>query len=803
MSTRELCLELMRLDNEEDVIDLLRREGYWDNLNFWRDFGDNENNFSTAGAQQSDATAALVEKLINSIDARLMNAVLLAGINPKSEQAPKSIHDAVANFLISGDKYGEIKNWTTEERKDHADKIAVVATGSNDKPSFTIIDQGEGQTPSNIPNTFMSLNKSNKLNIRFVQGKFNMGGTGVFRFCGERSIQLLITRRNPKLVGRDHFSDLQWGFTVVRRDPPRGSERSSVFRYLAPVDEGFHKKGVLRFFADELPLFPTLGKPYTRNTKYGSLIKLYNYKIRQKSNILIEKGLRNAVDVLLPSPALPIGFHESRSYQRDTQSEILVGLLLKLDERRHAKIEEGFPIHPILKVDGQSFNLAIYGFKRKQAVSFFRASDGVIFSVNGQTHGKLDRRLFNRKRVRLGYVADSLLVHVDCSKIDAKHQEELFMNSRDRLAESPFRQNLELRIEDYLGSNEKLKRFANSRRDQLLLEKIKDDKSFNDVMSKIIGKSPSLASLLEKGSRITDPSENRTNSTVSGTFQGKEFPTYFRFRRKSEGVVLHRNCEQGRSTRITFDTDVQNNYFSRAKDNGKTKILCALKETGERIEIFNQNIDLTDGVATLKITLPADIEVGETVSICLEVSDINQTEPFINIAELDVIPRQEKPSSRPTRSSLGTGNISGKGNKRLANIDLPNVQWVKKHEWTSQPATANFDKNSAVAITARPNDHGRQLYDFFLNEDNIFLKNELRKSDKTADLIKEQYRIGMVLIGMALIKNSKDDEDGADLEETVADTTKSLAMMIIPIIRDISTIEIDDVSTEDESEYGE
>lgn len=795
----------MKLDDEADVIEALQQAEYWDNREYWRDFGDNENNFSTAGAQQSDATAAFVEKLINSIDARLMNAVQIAGIDPKSPDAPQSVQKAVAKYLISGDKHGVIRNWTKKEQEEHAAKIAVLATGSKDKPSFTIVDQGEGQTPSNIPDTFMSLNKSNKLNIPFVQGKFNMGGTGVFRFCGERSIQLLITRRNPKLVDQWNSDDLMWGFTVVRRDPPRGSERSSVFRYLAPIDEGLENRGVLRFLADELPLFPIQGEPYTQDTEYGSLIKLYNYKVRQKSDILVRSGLRNAVDIRLPSPALPIRFHECRNYQRFAKSEVLVGLLLKLQNKQDEQLEYGFPIHSSLTVGGQKFNLSVYGFKLKQAVSYFSASDGVLFSVNGQTHGKLARRFFRTKRVRLDYVANSLLVHVDCSEIDAQHQEELFMNSRDRLADSPFRRNLETRIEEYLGSNEKLKRFAESRREELLKEKTKDDKSFGDIMSKIIEKSPSLAKLLAKGNRIFDPTEIRPRPEGQGTFESRQFPTYFRFRRKREGTILHRQCEQGRASRIVFDTDADNDYFFRAKDEGKSKLVCILKESGERKNITNQSIDIADGTATLKVTLPEDIQAGETVSVCLEVSDVTQTEPFINVAEIDVIPRQEHPPSPPSPPSPPTspgGNASGDGKNKFPSIDLPRAPWLKEDEWESQTAS-KFDKKSAVAITARPNEQGHPLYDFFLNEDNIFLNNELRKSDKTADLIKEQYRIGMVLVAMALIKNSPDDEDGADLENTVAKTTEALAMMIVPIIRDISSIELSDVSTDDDREFEE
>ena len=798
MNSRDLCLALMKLDNEKEVIETLQAEGYWDNANCWRDFGDNENNFSTAGAQQSDATAAFVEKLINSIDARLMNAVLMDGIDPKSANAPRSVKQAVDDYLSRADKDGEIRNWTQTEKEEHAAKIAVAATGSKKSPSFTIVDQGEGQTPANIPYTFMSLNSSNKLKIPFVQGKFNMGGTGVFRFCGERSIQLLVTRRNPKFVKTLVDDDSKWGFTVVRRDPPSGSERSSVFRYLAPYDEGKEKTGVLRFSAEKLPLFPEQGTPYVRDTEYGSLIKLFNYKVRQKSHILVRSGLRNAVDIRIPAPALPIRFHECRSFRRSGPSEILVGILRKLQDRQEEQLEDGFPIHTVLTVDGQKFNLSTYGFKPKKAGSYFMAGDGVLFSVNGQTHGKLARRFFRTKQIRLDYVANSMLVHVDCSNIDPKHQEELFMNSRDRLADSPFRRELEHEIEEYLGSNEKLKKFAETRREELLREKVKDDKSFSEIMKNVLQSSPSLAKILATGGRIDHDTEPPTIGT-GRKFEGKQFPTYFRFRKKDYGTVHHRQCEMGRTTKITFDTDAENNYFDRKIDVGEWRLVCVLKETGETKKIYNNRLGLTDGVATLKIRLPEDVKVGETVQITLEVTDVMKTEPFRNVAELDVVPRQEKPSGPPSPPPA---------RRNFPNVDLPVAQWVKESEWNYQVPTVQFDKKTAVAITARPNDQGRQLYDFFLNEDNVYLKNELRKSDKTADLIKEQYRIGMVLVGLGLIQDSPDTEHGADLEQSVAETTKALAPMIIPIIRDISSIEVGDISNEDvsiddEEDFGE
>ena len=235
---KAVCLELLHAESEADVIEILRKQEYWEDEKVWRDFGDNDNNYSTAGAQQSDPVAALVEKLVNSADARLTNECMMLGIDPESDAAPRSVREAVGQLIekaqnTSNETVGRIENWTASQRRENAQKITLAATGLRGSPCFSIADSGEGQTPDAVPNTFMSLNKSNKLRTPFVQGKFNMGGTGVFRFCGDRSLQLLITRRNPSILSGENDGDM-WSFTVVRRDDPTGGERSSVIGISRP-----------------------------------------------------------------------------------------------------------------------------------------------------------------------------------------------------------------------------------------------------------------------------------------------------------------------------------------------------------------------------------------------------------------------------------------------------------------------------------------------------------------------------------------------------------------------------------------
>ncbi len=79
MDNRELCWKLLLTDSEEEVERTLRDAGYWYDSSAWRPYGDLDNNYGTIGNQQGEAVAALVEKIVNAIDARLMNECLDRG----------------------------------------------------------------------------------------------------------------------------------------------------------------------------------------------------------------------------------------------------------------------------------------------------------------------------------------------------------------------------------------------------------------------------------------------------------------------------------------------------------------------------------------------------------------------------------------------------------------------------------------------------------------------------------------------------------------------------------------------------
>lgn len=791
MTAQDLCMALVKADHPEEVVDLLKSAGYWDNPHVWRDLGDKENNYAILGAQQSDPIAALVEKVVNSIDARLMNECLSAGIKPESAEAPTTVKRAVAQLIEGSDPdkaaNGLIEHWVPKQRREQAEMITIAATGTKSQPSLTITDMGEGQTPQRVPFTFMSLAESNKLRIPFVQGKFNMGGTGALRFCGGlHHFQLLVTKRNPAIIAPD--DDDSWSFTVVRRMEPTNGERSSVYRYLAPVTvSGDEKRGILSFKAESLTIRPKGNEAYSLPQKFGSLIKLYHYEYTYRSHVLLSDGLLRQIDARLPSPALPYMLHECRDYKGDSDRSFAnpaTGVLVRLANDKGDNLEPDFPKHDEMVVNGQKIRVSIYGFKSKKAATYLNRSEGVLFVVNGQTHGTLSQQLFTRSKVGLDYVADSLLVTLDCSDLNRTSLEELFMNTRESLAKSEFRSAVERELEDFLKHHPLLREFNNRRRAEKIKEKAEDDNSLEDTLKEILSSSPSLASIFLSGQRLKTPFNVKKTSPAEN-FEGKQFPSFFRFKGKAQGEALKRPAEKGRSIRISFETDVEDNYFGRSKEPGE---YIVEQELGDGwAPVSQRSMSLFRGTASLTLALEDDPKVGEQVRLRITVSDEQMLEPFINEAQIHVTPYKEHEQS-PSKSKIkNNSKEDGDDNTNDAGIELPTATWVTKEDWGEHDFT---DRSVLRLLRADAGTaDAKARFDFFLNADNIHLLNELKGSKGNEELVREQYKVGMLLLGMSVIHEMGKEADGDAVRERAAHVTSAAALVLIPMIKHLGNLE--------------
>jgi hypothetical protein len=165
-AAKALCLRLMRADTEAEAIAVLTDAGYWNDRRAWRLFSDDENAFAVIGNQQAEAVAAFVEKIVNSVDARLVNACRMSGCDPESPAAPSSMREAVARFFEgrANPKLadGRIAEWARDKATAEGRLLTVAATGRMPpgQLSLTVADQGEGQTPDTFPDTFMSIQRN-------------------------------------------------------------------------------------------------------------------------------------------------------------------------------------------------------------------------------------------------------------------------------------------------------------------------------------------------------------------------------------------------------------------------------------------------------------------------------------------------------------------------------------------------------------------------------------------------------------------------------------------------------------------
>lgn len=601
MNNKALCLRLIKSETENEVVEILESAGLWDNSELWQDYGENDNNFSTIGNQQSGPDIALVEKIVNSVDAVLMREAYRKGIDVEGEKAPRTISDALNQFF--GIAHGKLSNISASERADIAKNIMVVTTGGKQDPSFAIIDQGEGQTPEKVPLTLLSINKSNKLKIPFVQGKFNMGGTGALQFCSKkRNLQLIVTKRDPMLVVDDSKKNI-WSFTVIRREDPTDNRRSSTFKYLAP------DKSVITFEALSLPILPgEYPNAYSEDLSYGTYIKLYEYQIGPALRTNIKLDLYYRLSLLMPGLALPVTLYERRpEYRGHSHHIVMSGLSVRLDEDKRENLEEGFPSSAEISIRGEHMDIQIYAFKPGQRNKYAK-NEGVIFTVNGQGHGNLGTYFFERKAVGMQALSDSIMVLVDCSKLSGRTREDLFMNSRDRLRDGDLKDEIESQLTDIIRNHQGLRDLREKRRREEIESKLQDSKPLTQVIEKVIKSSPTLSRLFLQGNVIRNPFDLRKVKSSVNPFNGKRYPTYFRLKKKISNDNPHA-CPVNKKFRIQFETDAENDYFKREDEAGDFQ----LSLDGGLIE--NYSLNLWNGLATLTVELPDNKGRGYVTAI--------------------------------------------------------------------------------------------------------------------------------------------------------------------------------------------
>ncbi|RFU63690.1 hypothetical protein D0469_19380 [Peribacillus saganii] len=775
-------------ESTQEVISFLVKKGYWNDDNVWRYLGDTENNYSSIGNQQSHPVSSIVEKVVNAFDAILMNAGREMAIDLYNILDPAKTKENILKYIQeSNSTASDIK----KVKEDISRLVAISLTGGKhpDNPNVTIADRGEGQTPDSLPDTILSLGKSNKIRIPIVQGKHNMGGSGVAKFT---ELQVIVTRKNPALINSTNPRDDQWAFTVIRRTPPTGNMRSSVVEYLAPIaaDSKPKKGSVLGFEADTFAIMPNARTLCGTEVEYGTFIKLFDYEVGvHKTSILLDNGLGHAIKMRLPKMTVPVRFCEFREFRAQGSKNVFAdGLLDYFTYSRQGDLEEGFPTHASMTVHGETLTCSTYVFKRKTLSKFLRGT-GVIFSLNGQTHAMLDKTIYSRKRLKLNEIKDDTLTIIDCSHLTNAAIEKLFMNSRDRLVDSPFAEEVKKELENYLANEAGLKRLNEARIQEMIKISMADNKPLADALKKVVKNTEVLNQLLDLGNDISGDEgsvsgNNEGEGSGVGKFGGKETPTFFRFYGQQDEYVFKGSNQEGKKSRIKFETDANNDLFTREGSDWKCQLL--LLQSDSKLTMLDHTLNLINGNAFLSFNLPSVYKENDEVKCRFDVKSDATDETFSNVFELIIIKPYESSggggggggSKGNTGSNTGIGNAPSK-----SKLKLPNMSTVTKDDWEQY----GFNAKRVLKII-----DSTESLNFVFNIDNTVLKSEVRSArESLKDLTKSKFIYGMTMLGLAaysLVKEENEGSKGFNSLEDVEKICEAYAPFIIPTLNMLNSI---------------
>ena len=364
------------------------------------------------------------------------------------------------------------------------------------------------------------------------------------------------------------------------------------------------------------------------------------------------------------------------------------------------------------------------------------------------------------------------------------------MNSRDRLADGPLKDEVEEKLEDIISNHPGLRALNMQRRKEEIESKLQDSKPLADVIENIIKKSPTLSKLFMQGLRIKNPFGALVDTKTKAKFVGKKFPTYFKLSKKYYNDSPKR-CSANRKFRLQFETDAENDYFKRDKDPGEFALALGDKN------VADSSMNLWNGLATVTIELPADASVGDKLLYACSVNDNSRIEPFTE--EFNVLvsePEEKKPGDGGHRKPSPHGDDDKVIRKEPSYLDLPNMVELKKSD--GERWTRHF-KDDADALSVK--DGGEGGYDFFLNMDNVYLQNEMKGLAKVEPkLLEARFKYGMVLIGVSLLEyfehklsqKDKSAENDSSIPEKIYHLSKGISPVLLPMISSLGELELEE-----------
>lgn len=671
---RDVLLKLLSITSSEEISKLIGADDFFKLTNCsWKPYGGQETNSKNVEGQMRSSSNALVEKITNSTDALLMRRCYeVEGVKPESgnPNLPKTLAEAVTRYF--GKEEDVNKSRSTWAKKN----LVVLAEGEKKRPTITVIDRGEGQSPNRIQDTIVGLSESIKEKINFVFGKYHQGGSAAIRFCGSKGdcYQLVLTRRAESLAKHESDSDNEWGWTLVRRS---FKNRITTYQYCADTTGD-----TFSFPHNEPITIPNLDFEFVD----GCLIRLYNYFLENPSNITFGfNSLGFDIDQKLQKPPLPIYLQDNRDWKGDTKYTI-AGLLRRVEDNKNIISDDiTLPagLGEIGKRDIRCIRLKHIS-DAEGVKTYMKQREKIFYIENGLALG-FETESFLRSDCKLPALAPYLLCYIDMSDIPVELA-NIFHAGREEFA----------RTDDYLALKERLEKFFESEvfekwdneyQEKSMASANEDNKELDRLIEKAIVEDPELKELLGIGEEIKIP---KGKDKDKEPYAGDEHPKSFDFI-----GTQPKEIDKSSYAIVSFKTEAEDDLLTRKND----RYSIDWSKESELLDVVFRSMN--KGVISLRVDCRESAKPGDTDQVTFYLMGANGQKKFEQSVSFNIV---EKPayvgSYYPTyfEPRKEIFKIAPKTHKKLTLITDVSNDYFDRDENNGSLEFPEFEERSDLSI---------------------------------------------------------------------------------------------------------
>ena len=605
---------------------------------------------------------------------------------------------------------------------------------------------------SRVP--FLSLSTGNKKDIPFVQGKYNMGSSGVLGYCGLKWFKVIVSRR--------YDGKGPWGFTLVRKRPGGGMPVAEYFVLPDGKIPSFEEDALYPFMRGD-------GKRYDGvHLATGTIIKLYDYQIGSRFSSGF-RGSREALNENLVETILPfriLDFRQTPDLKRGGDRALGIDarpfygmefLLLNSqsedggqddDEDDEAAATGAIAVATI--VDNELGTIRISAIKLKRALpGWLKNSNNRVFhSVNGQVQFKQTRGYLSQS-CGLPALKDRVIIIVGASDLTFEAHNEIWKGDREHMRDTIVGERYKEVVTAAIKESKNLQELQQEVAREELQQAAKSER--NELFQKLVDADKNLAALLSnREPEIVVPlrgDNGKGADAGSDAFEGKYSPTFLRFEEKARetGFLLPIN----RTRPVAALSDAENNYLQRSDNTGQLLIDEAFKRR------FGVRAHLHNGRLTLYLEpVPGELKIGEEILFRVGLKDPAMPQSVEDEIRIRIVDAKEEPDedsdkkkAKPKAPEPGGGEGIGQpapthGLPRYALLTRDGRQIGDQN---TQPWLEGFTELDGGLIE----DLGDEGVIYKINYDNVYhlrYRNAARGGDVGRDVMTEKYILGMRIL---------------------------------------------------------